>query len=75
MKMEMRPIQSPLTSSAPPTPTTPVGFINVKGGLPGGLDGTMPAVDMLGILSATRESVTTADGKCGGRLKIGGEGN
>ncbi|KAL9706730.1 hypothetical protein quinque_010248 [Culex quinquefasciatus] len=63
VKMEMRPIQSPLTSSAPPTPTTPVGFINVKGGLPGGLDGTMPAVDMLGILSATRESVTTADGK------------
>lgn len=63
VKMEMRPIQSPLTSSAPPTPTTPVGFINVKGGLPGGLDGAMPPVDMLGILSAQRESVTTADGK------------
>lgn len=62
VKMEMRPIQSPLTSSAPPTPTTPVGFINVKGGLPGGLDGTMGPVDMLGLLSATRESVTTADG-------------
>lgn len=63
VKMEIRPIQSPLTSSAPPTPTTPVGFINVKGGLPGGLDGTMAPVDMLSMLSAQRESVTTADGK------------
>ncbi|XP_055635355.1 zinc finger protein chinmo isoform X2 [Toxorhynchites rutilus septentrionalis] len=62
VKMEIRPIQSPLTSSAPPTPTTPVGYINVKGGLPGGLDGTMPSVDMLSMLSAQRESVTTADG-------------
>lgn len=62
VKMEMRPIQSPLTSSAPATPTTPVGFINVKGGLPGGLDGSMPSVDMLSMLSAQRESVTTADG-------------
>ncbi|XP_065088395.1 zinc finger protein chinmo isoform X4 [Ochlerotatus camptorhynchus] len=42
---EMRPIQSPLTSSAPPTPTTPVTFL--KGGLPGGLDGLTPTVDMI----------------------------
>ncbi|XP_053695929.1 zinc finger protein chinmo [Sabethes cyaneus] len=62
VKMEMRPIQSPLTSSAPPTPTTPVGFINVKGGLPGGLDGTMPSVDVLTMLSAQRAGVAAADG-------------
>lgn len=55
-------MQSPIASSAPPTPTTPVGFINVsKGcGLPGGLEAT-PA-DMLNVLSAQRESVNTADG-------------
>ncbi|XP_062546572.1 zinc finger protein chinmo isoform X2 [Armigeres subalbatus] len=58
---EMRPIQSPLTSSAPPTPTTPVAFM--KGGLPGGLEGLNPTVDMISMLNAQRESVTTADGK------------
>lgn len=57
---EMRPIQSPLTSSAPPTPTTPVAFM--KGGLPGGLEGLNPTVDMISMLNAQRESVTTADG-------------
>lgn len=58
---EMRPIQSPLTSSAPPTPTTPVAFM--KGGLPGGLEGLNPTVDMISMLNVQRESVTTADGK------------
>ncbi|XP_058120628.1 zinc finger protein chinmo [Anopheles ziemanni] len=57
VKLEMRPIQSPLRSSAPSTPTTPVGFINVKGGL----EGSIPSVDMLGMISAPRE--TTGDGK------------
>ncbi|XP_021701430.1 zinc finger protein chinmo isoform X1 [Aedes aegypti] len=57
---EMRPIQSPLTSSAPPTPTTPVAFM--KGGLPGGLEGLNPTVDMISMLNVQRESVTTADG-------------
>uniref|UniRef100_A0A182WGA6 Bmp-induced factor n=1 Tax=Anopheles minimus TaxID=112268 RepID=A0A182WGA6_9DIPT len=59
VKMEMRPIQSPLRSSAPSTPTTPIGFINVKGGL----EAAIPSVDMLGMISTPRESVTTADGK------------
>lgn len=65
---EMRPIQSPLTSSAPPTPTTPVAFM--KGGLPGGLEGLNPTVDMISMLNVQRESVTTADGKNPTRNRI-----
>lgn len=62
--MEIRSMQSPTASSAPPTPTTPVGFINVtKGcGLPGGLEASIAPADMLNVLSAQRESVNTADG-------------
>ncbi|XP_049537750.1 zinc finger protein chinmo [Anopheles darlingi] len=58
VKMELRPIQSPLRSSAPSTPTTPVGFLHVKGGL----EASIPSAEMMGMLSAPRDSVTTADG-------------
>ncbi|XP_052869888.1 zinc finger protein chinmo [Anopheles cruzii] len=57
VKMELRPIQSPLRSSAPSTPTTPVGFMHVKGGL----EASIPSAEMMGVLSAPRDSVTTAD--------------
>ncbi|ETN58077.1 bmp-induced factor [Anopheles darlingi] len=57
VKMELRPIQSPLRSSAPSTPTTPVGFLHVKGGL----EASIPSAEMMGMLSAPRDSVTTAD--------------
>jgi hypothetical protein len=59
VKMEMRPMQSPIAPSIPPTPTTPIGnFVSgpVKGGLPGGLD-------MLTILGAAREIGNMSDGK------------
>lgn len=63
MKMEMRQLQSPLASSAPPTPTTPlVPYASTKG-IPVGLEGTIAPADMLNVLSAHRESVHTADGK------------
>jgi GDNF-inducible zinc finger protein 1 len=61
MKMEMRQLQSPLASSAPPTPTTPVIPYGSNKGIPVGLEGT--TADMLNVLSAHRESVNTADGK------------
>jgi hypothetical protein len=68
-------LQSPLgPSSAPPTPTTPIAYPGSKG-MPGGLEGTIAPTDMLNVLSAHRESVTTADGKknefstkCSGRV-------
>lgn len=60
-------MQSPIASNTtPPTPTTPVAaFAPGKGGLPGGLEGTIAPADinMLNVLSAHRESVNTADGK------------
>lgn len=64
MKMEMRQLQSPLASSAPPTPTTTpmVPYANTKG-IPVGLEGTIAPADLLNVLSAHRESVNTADGK------------
>jgi hypothetical protein len=64
MKMEMRHLQSPLTSSAPPTPTlTPVVPYASQKGIPVGLEGTIAPADLLNVLSAHRESVNTADGK------------
>lgn len=64
MKMEMRQLQSPLASSAPPTPTTPVVLpYGSNKGIPVGLEGTIAPADMLNVLSAHRESVNTADGK------------
>lgn len=57
----MRQLQSPLTSSAPPTPTTPQ--VPYGKGIPVGLEGTIAPADMLNVLSAHRESVNTADGK------------
>jgi hypothetical protein len=63
MKMEMRQLQSPLASSAPPTPTTPVVPYGSNKGIPVGLEGTIAPADMLNVLSAHRESVNTADGK------------
>lgn len=65
MKMEMRQsLQSPLASSAPPTPTiTPVVPYASTKGIPVGLEGTIAPADMLNVLSAHRESVNTADGK------------
>lgn len=63
MKMEMRQLQSPLASSAPPTPTTPVVPYGNTKGIPVGLEGTIPSAEMLNVLSAHRESVNTADGK------------
>ena len=63
MKMEMRQLQSPLASSAPPTPTTPVVPYGSNKGIPAGLEGTIAPADMLNVLSAHRESVNTADGK------------
>lgn len=63
MKMEMRQLQSPLASSAPPTPITPlVPYASTKG-IPVGLEGTIAPADILNVLSAHRESVHTADGK------------
>lgn len=61
MKME-RQLQSPLASSAPPTPTTPVAPYG-SNKVPIGLEGTIAPADMLNVLSAHRESVNTADGK------------
>lgn len=63
MKMEMRQLQSPLASSAPPTPTTPLVPYGSNKGIPVGLEGTIAPADMLNVLSAHRESVNTADGK------------
>lgn len=64
MKMEMRQLQSPLASSAPPTPIlTPVVPYSSTKGIPVGLEGTIASADMLNVLSAHRESVNTADGK------------
>jgi hypothetical protein len=63
MKMEMRQLQSPLATSAPPTPTTPVAPYGSNKGIPIGLEGTIAPADMLNVLSAHRESVNTADGK------------
>jgi hypothetical protein len=63
MKLEMRHLQSPLASSAPPTPTTPVVPYASQKGIPVGLEGTIAPADMLNVLSAHRESVNTADGK------------
>ena len=64
MKMEMRHLQSPLTSSAPPTQTlTPVVPYASQKGIPVGLEGTIPTADMLNVLSAQRESVNIADYK------------
>lgn len=63
MKMEMRQLQSPLASSAPPTPTIPVMPYASNKGIPVGLEGTIAPADMLNVLSAHRESVNTADGK------------
>lgn len=63
MKLEMRQLQSPLASSAPPTPTTPVASYGSNKGVPIGLEGTIAPADMLNVLSAHRESVNTADGK------------
>lgn len=63
MKMEMRQLQSPLASSAPPTPTIPVMPYSSNKGIPVGLEGTIAPADMLNVLSAHRESVNTADGK------------
>ena len=59
----MRQLQSPLASSAPPTPTTPVVPYGSTKGIPVGLEGTIPSAEMLNVLSAHRESVNTADGK------------
>lgn len=59
----MRQLQSPLASSAPPTPTTPVVPYASNKGIPVGLEGTIAPADMLNVLSAHRESVNTADGK------------
>lgn len=61
--MEFRPMQSPVASSAPPTPTTPVASYAATKGIPCGLEGTIAPADMLNVLSAHRESVNTADGK------------
>lgn len=63
--MEIRTMQSPLASNTtPPTPTTPVAaYATGKGGLPGGLEGTLAPADMINVLSAHRQSVNTADGK------------
>lgn len=56
-------MQSPLASTVPPTPMTPIAaYAAVKGLVQSGLEGTTPA-DMLNVLSAHRESVNTADGK------------
>lgn len=63
MKMEMRHMQSPLTSSAQPTQLTPVLPYASTKGIPVGLEGTIAPADMLNVLSAQRESVNTADGK------------
>lgn len=63
MKLEMRHLQSPLTSSAPPTQLTPVLPYASTKGIPVGLEGTIAPADMLNVLSAQRESVNTADGK------------
>lgn len=64
MKMEMRQLQSPLASSAPPTPSTPVNLPYASNkGIPVGLEGTIAPADILNVLSAHRESVNTADGK------------
>lgn len=59
----MRQLQSPLATSAPPTPTTPVAPFAGNKGIPGSLEGTIAPADMLNVLSAHRESVNTADGK------------
>jgi GDNF-inducible zinc finger protein 1 len=63
IKLEMRHLQSPLASSAPPTPTTPMVPYASQKGIPVGLEGTIAPADMLNVLSAHRESVNTADGK------------
>lgn len=56
-------MQSPLASTVPPIPMTPIAaYAAVKGLVQSGLEGTTPA-DMLNVLSAHRESVNTADGK------------
>lgn len=62
--MEIRQLQSPLTSTATPTPTTPyIGNPCMKGG-PQGLEGTIASTEMMNLLSAAHsESVNTADGK------------
>lgn len=59
----MRQLQSPIASSAPPKPTTPVAPYGSNKGVPVGLEGTIAPADMLNVLSAHRESVNTADGK------------
>lgn len=62
IKMEIRQLQSPLTSTATPTPNTPYGNPCMKGGP--GLEGTIASTEMMNLLSAAHsESVNTADGK------------
>lgn len=57
-------MQSPLASTVPPTPMTPIAaYAAVKGLVQSGLEGTIAPTEMLNVLSAHRESVNTADGK------------
>lgn len=58
--MELRSNQSPVASSAPETPTTPLYNTSMKMDLS---DTSLASVDMLNAMTAHRDNVHSADGK------------